>query len=150
MNSTTALKAVGARSALLALVLTAALGATAQAAVTGLTLDPTARMSPGALHATLAGTITCAPGDLPSFSGQILQTGKNGASGFGSATPVCDGTSQRYAIDVSTNGGFPFPFPTSGGPFKAGKAIGQVTTSICDWMGPCVTKYVDGEIRLIK
>jgi hypothetical protein len=148
MKFTTALRAVGGRSALLAVVLTAALGATAQASVTGLTLDPTAQLSPGKLHAILTGKITCAPGDSTSLSGQVIQ---QAISGYGTATAVCDGTSHPYAVDVSTNGGFPFPFPTSTGPFKAGKAIAQVTTSICDPLTfTCATKYVDGKIRLIK
>ncbi|HEV7808872.1 MAG TPA: hypothetical protein VGO80_23920 [Solirubrobacteraceae bacterium] len=150
MQLTTALKAVGGRSAVLALVLTAALGATAQASVTALTLDPTAQLSPGRLHAILTGAITCAPGDNPSLFGQVIQT-KNKTSGSGFTTTVCDGTSHPYAVDVSTNGGFPFPFPSSGGPFKAGNAIAQVTASLCDPLTfNCVTKYVDGEIRLLK
>lgn len=149
MKLTTTLRAVGARSALLALLLTAAMGATAQAAVTELTLDPTAQLSPGALHAVLTGTMTCAVGDNTSLSGQVIQ-GKNTSTGYGSAIGTCDGASHPYTIDVSTGGGFPFPFP-SNSPFKAGKAIAQVTASICDpWVMACTTKYVDGEIRLIK
>lgn len=145
MNLTAAFK----RSALLALVATASFGATAQASVTNMTLDPTAQLSAGALHAILTGTIACAPGDSPSLSGQVIQ-GKNSTTGFGTATAVCDGTSHPYAVDVSTGGGFPFPFPTTF-PFKAGKATAQVTASICDmWIMTCATQYVDAQIRLLK
>ena len=64
---------------------------------------------------------------------------------------MCDGTSHPYTIDVSTSGGFPFPFPSGGAPFKAGNATAQVTTSICDPMTfVCTTKYVDGQIKLVK
>lgn len=149
MRTIHALKAARWRPAVLAVVLAGALGGTAQAAVTELTLDPTAQLSPGALHATLTGTVTCDPGDAPTLSGQIVAT-KNEPGGFGSARTVCDGTSQTYAVDVSTGGGFPFPLPSSG-VFKAGKANAQVSTSICDFMTwTCTTKYVDGEIRLVK
>ena len=137
------------RPAALALVLVGALGGTAQAAVTSITMDPTAQLSPGGLHATLTGTVTCDPGDAPILSGQIVQT-KNEPGGFGSTQAVCDGTAQPYAIDVSTGGSFPFPMSPSG-PFKAGKATAEVSTSICDmWLMTCTRKYVDGQIKLIK
>jgi hypothetical protein len=148
MNMSHACKAARWRPAVLAVVLVGALAGTAQAAVTNLTLDPTAQLSPGALHATLTGSIACDPGDNPSFSGQIVGT-KTQSGGFGSAIAVCDGTSHRYAIDVST--GTPFPFPSATGPFKAGKATAQVTASICDiFTYNCTTKYVDGQIKLVK
>jgi hypothetical protein len=149
MNMSHALKSARWRPAVLAVVLVGALGGTAQAAVTNLTLDPTAQLSPGALHATLTGTITCDLGDSPSFSGQIVGS-KTTPGGYGTAIAVCDGTSERYAIDVSTSA--PFPFPTAPtGPFKAGKAAAQVTASICDyWTFTCTTKYVDGQIKLVK
>jgi hypothetical protein len=132
------------RPAILALVVTGALGGTAFAAVGSLTLDSTAALSPGQMHATLTGTVTCDPGDTPFLSGQIIQS-KN-ASGFGSTTAVCDGTPQPYAIDVATGGFF-----TPAGVFKPGKASAQVSTSICDpltWV--CTTKYTDASIRLMK
>jgi hypothetical protein len=149
MNMSHALRSARWRPAVLAVVLVGALGGSAQAAVTNLTLDPTAQLSPGALHATLTGTSACDPGDNPSVSGQIVAT-KTTPGGFGTTTVVCDGTSHPYAIDVST--GAPFPFPTApSGPFKAGKATAQVTTSICDfWTFTCTTKYVDGQIKLVK
>ena len=132
------------RPALLALVLTVALTGTASAAVTQLTMNPTAKLSPGQLHAIVTGTITCAPGDNPSINGQIVQP--NTASGFGFANATCDGTSQPFAVDVSTGGIF-----GSAGVFKPGKASAQVSTSVCDPMTmTCSTKYTDGMIRLVK
>ena len=131
------------RPALIALALAGAGAAPASAAVTDLSMDPTAQLSPGHLHATLTGSITCDSGDNPFISGQILQP--KGASGFGSAQVVCDGTSQPFAIDV-TSGIF-----GATGVFKAGKASAQVSTSSCDpitWL--CTSKYVDGTIRLLK
>jgi len=137
------------RPAVLAVVLAGAFCASAQAAVTNLTMDPTAQLSPGGLHALLTGTITCAPGDAPSLSGQVIG-GKNETSGFGSGVATCDGTSQPYTVDVGSSGGFPFPGVTSG-PFKAGKATAQVTAQICDFMTfICSTTYVDGQIKLVK
>ncbi len=133
------------RPAILALALTGAFATTASAAVTEVSIDPTAQLSPGHLHATMTGSITCEPGDNPFMSGQVVQS-KN-ASGFGSTNAVCDGTSQPWAIDVPSTGVF--------GPaaiFKAGKASAQVTTSSCDPMMPwiCTSKYVDAVIRLVK
>ena len=149
MNMRNALRGRRWLPAALALVLVAGLGGTAQAAVTNITMDPTAQLSAGGLHATLTGTVTCDPGDTPNLSGQIVAT-KNEPGGFGSAHAVCDGTAQPYAIDVTTGGPFPFP-GTATGPFKAGKATAQVSTSICDWwLMTCTTKYVDGEIKLLK
>ena len=130
------------RPAILAVVLTGALGSTAFAAVSDLTLDSTAALSPGHMHATLTGTVTCDPGDNALISGQIVHS--RNASGFGSTTAVCDGTPQPYAIDVSTSGFF-----TPAGVFKPGKASAQVSTSICDpstWV--CTTEYTDASIRL--
>ncbi len=133
------------RAAMLGLVLAGMFAGTAYAAVTDLTIDPTAELSPGRLHAMLTGTITCDPGDTLSISGQIVQP--KGASGFGSTNAVCDGTPQAYTIDVGGSG--PFPLPISGGVFKKGKASAQVTASLCDpitWM--CSTRYTDAIIRL--
>jgi hypothetical protein len=132
------------RPLVLALALTGAGATTASAAVSDLTLDPTAQLSPGHLHATLTGSITCDFGDNPFISGQIAQP--KGASGFGSTQAVCDGTTQPFAIDVSSGIFGP------AGVFKAGKASAQVSTSSCDptmpWM--CTTQYVDAVIRLTK
>jgi hypothetical protein len=130
------------RAGILVLGLTAALAGSASAAVSELTIDSTAKLSPGQLHATLTGTVTCDPGSTALLSGQIVQP-KN-ASGFGSTTVACEGTSQPYAIDVST-GGFFGPAAV----FKPGKARAQVSTSECDpvtWT--CTTQYTDATIRL--
>jgi len=138
------------RVTILAVVMIGVLGGTASAAVSQLTLDPSAQLSPGQLHAYLTGTITCDPGDNVSLSGQVVQS--RGASGFGfTPTPVCDGTPQAYRIDV---GGAGFPFPgSSSGIFKAGKASAQVTASVCEpfpFPGPCSTTSTDAIIRLKK
>jgi len=115
------------RATIVAVVLTAAFAGTASAATSQLTIDRTAQLSPGHLHAYLTGTITCDLGDSVSLSGQVVQS--KGASGFGFApAPVCDGTPQAYTIDV---GGSGFPFPGTSGIFKPGKASAQVTASIC-------------------
>jgi hypothetical protein len=146
MNVLNAFKGRRRRTAILALVLTAGLGGTALAAVSNLTLDPTAALSPGRLHATLTGRVTCDPGDNAFLNGQIVQP-KN-ASGFGSAQAVCDGTSHPYAIDVSSGGFFP---GSASGVFKAGKANAQVSMYVCDPLGPiCTPKYTDAVIRLTK
>jgi len=133
------------RPALLALVLTVALTGTASAAVTQLTMHPTAKLSPGHLHAILTGTVTCDPGDNLLINGQIVQP--QTASGFGFANASsCDGTPQAFAVDVSTGGIFGAP-----GVFKPGKASAQVSTSICDpGTMLCSSKYTDGMIRLVK
>ena len=134
------------RPALVALALTGAFATTASGAVTQLSIDPTAQLSPGHLHATVTGSITCDFGDYPYLSGQVVQA-KN-ASGFGSTQAMCDGTSQPFAIDVTSNSA---PFGTPG-VFKPGKANAQVSTSVCDiWMPfPCTSIYADDTIRLVK
>ena len=137
-------------AALLAVLATGAFAGTASAAVSQLTLDPTAQLSPGHLHAYLTGTITCEMGDNVSLSGQVVQS--KGASGFGFApAPVCDGTPQPYTIDVG-GGGFPFPGLNSG-VFKPGKASAQVTGSVCQpfpFPGGCSSTSTDAIIRLAK
>jgi len=138
------------RAATLAAIATAGVAGTASAAVTQLTIDPVAQLSPGQLHAYLTGTVTCDPGDSVSMSGQVVQS--KGASGFGFGTgPTCDGTPQPYTIDVG-GGGFPFPGITSG-VFKPGKASAQVTASVCapfPFPAPCSTMSKDAMIRLAK
>ena len=132
------------RAAVLALVLTGALAASAAAAVSELTLDPTAQLSPGRLQATLTGTVTCDPGTTAFLNGQIVQP-KN-TSGFGFTQVTCDGTAQAYAIDVRAGGFF-----GSGGVFKAGKASAQVSTFQCDPVTfMCTLKSTDAIIRLKK
>jgi hypothetical protein len=138
----------GWRSAILAVALSGALGSTASAAVTDMTIDDTAQLSPGMLHATLTGSLRCDPGDFSPFfsslSGQISQS--KGGSGFGSAVPTCDGTPQPFSMDVASGG----PFGGSA-PFKAGKASAQVSTTVCDPMTfICSSNYVDAVIRLKK
>lgn len=142
---------LSACAALLAVFMTGAFAGTASAAVSRLTLDPSAKLSPGLLHAYLTGTITCDPGDNVSLSGQVVQA--NSASGYGFTTSVCDGIEQAYKIDVSTGGGFP---GISTGVFKPGKASAQATASVCDpfpipepFPG-CSTMYTDAIIRLQK
>jgi hypothetical protein len=144
MQVLNAVKAARWRAAALGLVAAAGMAASASAAVTNLTLNDTAPLSPGMMHATLSGTIACDPGDSPYLYGTIAQS--KGASGFGSATVSCDGSPHAYSMDVSSGG----PFGASG-VFKPGKASAQVTTSTCDpltWL--CTTKYVDAQIRLTK
>ena len=149
MNLSHALKAARVSPAVLAVVLAGAFAGSAQAAVTSLTMNPTAQLSPSGLHAVVTGTITCAPGDATNLYGQVIG-GKNEPSGYGSGTATCDGTSQPFTIDVSSNGGFPYPGATTG-PFKAGKAIGQVTAQICDYFVlSCSSTYVDGQVKLVK
>jgi len=131
------------RAAVLALVLTGALAASAAAAVSELTIDPTAQLSPGRLQATLTGTVTCDPGTTAFLDGQIVQP--KDASGFGFTQVTCDGTAQAFAIDVRAGGFF------GGGVFKAGKASAQVSTFQCDpvtWM--CTSQSTDAIIRLTK
>lgn len=141
------------RAAVLAVVMTGALGGVASASVSQLTLDPTAQLSPGRLHAYLKGTITCAPADNVSLSGQVVQP--DSATGYGYTNYVCDGTAQTYMVDVSAGGGFP---GGSTGVFKPGKASAQVTSSICNLptfplpepypFPGCTTTYTDAIIRL--
>jgi hypothetical protein len=129
------------RAAILAMVLTGALAANASAAISALTMDRTAQLSPGRLHATLTGTVTCDAGSTVSLNGQIVQP--KIASGFGGTSVACDGTSQTYAIDVG---------PGIFGPaavFKPGKASAQVSTFTCDQF-TCTTKFTDAIIRLTK
>ena len=139
------------RTAVLAVIMTGALAGTAAAATGDLTLNDTAPLSPGHLHATLGGTITCAPGSSTFLSGQISQA--KGGNGYGSAQVSCTGSPQAYSIDVASASG---PFPFGGGPFKAGKASAQVSYQICTippdpWTFPtCTSEYVDGVIRLTK
>jgi hypothetical protein len=95
------------RTAVLVVVMTGALGGTASAAVKQLTLDPSAQLSPGRLHAYLTGTITCDPGDSLSLSGQVVQL--KGGSGVGSTTFVCDGTPQTYTMTSVVAAAFPSP-----------------------------------------
>jgi hypothetical protein len=138
--------------ALLSVLAICAFAGPASAAVTQLTLDPSAALSPGHLHAYLTGTITCDVGDSVSLSGQVAQP--KGASGWGymTAPPVCQGTPQPYTVDVG-GGAFPFPGSTSG-VFKAGKASAQVTASVCDPFpfpgGGCSSTSTDAMIRLTK
>lgn len=132
-------------AALLALALTALLAATAYAAVSEITIDRTAELSPGHLHATLTGTVTCDAGETVFLSGQIIQP--KGASGAGFTQVVCEGTPQPYSIDVSTGGSFPFP---PSGVFKNGKASAQVSSTRCDPLTfTCTTRYTDAIIRLV-
>lgn len=134
------------RPALLAVVLAGALVPTATAtAANTLTLDSTAQLSPGMLHATLTGTITCTPGGYytPYLSGQIIQS--KGGSGYGSAPAACDGTPQPFSLDISSGGMF-----GGAGPFRAGKASAQVSMSTCDPFIPCAPTYTDAVIRLVK
>lgn len=148
MNMLHGLARASRRSAILALAMAGAFSATASAAISDLTIDDTAQLSPGMLHVTLTGTIRCEPGDFSLFSsltGQVTQS--NGASGFGSTTPTCDGTLQRFSIDVAASSGF----PGTGGAFKNGKANAQVSAWTCDPITfMCTTQYVDAIIRLRK
>jgi hypothetical protein len=137
MKVSTAVKDSRWRVVLLATVLTGALASTAFAAVT-LTLDPTAQLSPGRLHATLTGTATCDGVSSVFLNGQITQSGR---THLGSTSVACDGTSQPYAIDVSA--GF-------GSSFKAGRASAQVVATICGGQPLCTSTYTDAIIRLKK
>jgi hypothetical protein len=126
------------RAALLATVMTAAVAGTASAAVSELTLDRTAQLSPGRLHATLTGTVTCDAGTTSFLNGQIVQPGNT--SGFGSVAVACVGTPQKYAIDVSTSGP---------GVFKPGKASADVSSFDC--VPPdfeCTRTFIDAKITL--
>jgi hypothetical protein len=126
------------RTAILATVLTGALAGSAFAAVSSMTLDPTAALSPGRLHVTLTGTVTCDPGTNAFLNGRVVQRkGQRNIEGYGSTMIACNGTSQAYAIDVS------------GGPFKADKANADVSTFECTELS-CTSKYVDAVIRLTR
>jgi hypothetical protein len=137
MKVLTAVKAVPRRVAVLAVVLTAALTGSAYAAIANLTIDRTAALSPGRLHATLTGTVTCTPGNTLSINGRIVQP--NNISGYGYSSLVCDGALQRYVIDVANYGQA----------FNAAKANAQVDAYSCDSVS-CESKYVDAIIRLTK
>jgi hypothetical protein len=141
MNTAKAVRALW-RPAVLGLALTATLAATAFAAISTLTLDPTAQLSPGRLHATLTGMVTCDPSTTTFLTGQVIQP--KVASGFGTTTAVCDGTAHPYTIDVSSGGIFGTPTV-----FKPGKANAQVSTAFCNVI-ECTTEYTDAEIRLTK
>lgn len=139
------------RAAILAVVMTGALGGVASAAVSQLRLDPSAQLSPGRLHVYLTGTIICNPGDNVSLSGHVVQP--DGASGYGYTAPVCAGTGQPFTIDVSAGGGFP---GSSSAIFEPGEASAEATSSICNlppFPDPfpfpgCSTMYTDAIIRL--
>jgi len=126
------------RTAILATVLTGALAGSAFAAASDLTMNDTAQLSPGRLHAALTGTVTCTPGTNVFLDGRIVQP--RNVSGFGSIPVVCDGTSQKYSIDVSASGS---------AVFRPGRAIADVTMFECTDTG-CTTRFVDGTIRLIS
>jgi hypothetical protein len=122
------------------LVLAGALAGSASAAVR-ITIDPTAKLSPGRLHATLTGSVSCDNyGGPTSLSGQIVQPG--GAFGFGFTTVACDGTPHLYTIDVNAGMGM------LSGVFVPGPASAQVSQSSCDPMG-CSTTYTDAMIELV-
>jgi hypothetical protein len=143
------------RAAILAVVMTGALGGVASAAVSQLRLDPSAQLSPGRLHAYLTGTITCDPADNISLSGQVVEP--DSANGYGYTTHVCNGTPQTYTIDVASGGSFP---GGSTGIFKPGKASAQVMSLICNLppspspspdpfpFPTCSMTYTDAIIRL--
>jgi hypothetical protein len=133
-----AAKASPWRTAVLATVLTGAMAGSAFAAVSDLTMDTTAALSPGHLHATLTGTVTCDAGTTVFLSGQIVQSGV--ASGYGGSSLACDGKAQEYNVDVSTGGS---------GVFKTGRANADVSTTECTEVA-CTTKYVDAIIRLTR
>ena len=124
----------------LALCLMGTLAGSASAAVSSITIDNSAQLSPGHLHVTLTGTVTCDPGTTASLSGKIIS---KSASGLGYSQVACDGTPQAYAIDVSTPS---FPTPV----FRAGKASAKVSTMNCDSMWQCTTVYPDATIHLAK
>lgn len=138
MKVLNAAKSSPRRAAILALILTGSLAGGAYAAVSDLTMDRTAALSPGRLHATLTGSITCSDKSTVGLNGQIVQS--RNRSGYGYTTVTCNGKSQEYTIDVS-----------GGGVFKPGDASAQVSTYECDpvtWN--CTTKYIDAMIRLKK
>jgi hypothetical protein len=126
------------RTAVLATVLTGAMAGSAFAAVSDLTMDSTAALSPGRLHATLTGTVTCDAGTTVFLGAQIVQSGV--ASGYGGSSLACDGKAQEYTADVSTGGS---------GVFKTGWANAEVSTIDCTEMA-CTTTYVDAIIRLTR
>ncbi len=126
----------------LALCLAGPLASSAFAAVSEITISPTAQLSPGRLHVTLTGTVTCDAGTTSYLNAQIVQA--RTGSGYGSTAVACDGTQQSYAIVVSSSG---FTSPTV---FKHGKAAAQVSNVTCEPFPSmtCTTKYADATIRL--
>ena len=144
---------LGGRAGVLAVVVTGMLAATAWASGPA-TIDPTAQLSPGQLHAYITGKVTCDVGKTAQLSGQVVQS--KGASGFGYANITCNGMSQAYTIDASASGGFP---GSTGAAFKPGKASAGLTTSVCDPWFPdpmfpfppiCTTTTSDAMIHLVK
>jgi hypothetical protein len=128
------------RAAFLATVMTAAVAGSASAAVSELTLDRTAQLSPGRLHATLTGTVTCDEGTTSFLNGQIVQPGNT--TGFGSVLIACVGTPQKYVIDVATSGP---------GIFKPGTASADVSSFNC--VPPdfeCTRTFIDAKITLLR
>lgn len=123
------------RTAILALALTGAVAGSASAAVSALTLNRTAQLSPGSLHATLTGTVTCDSGTTAFLDGRIIQSGTT--SGFGSTRIVCAGTPQRYAIDVSA----------STAAYQPGGASADVSSIDCV-DDQCTTTFTDALITL--
>jgi hypothetical protein len=122
------------RVASLALVLTGTLAASASAAVK-ITIDPTAKLSPGRLHVTLTGSVSCDLAGPAQLSGQVIQQG--GAAGFGFISAPCDGTPHLYTMDVSTNFAI----------FAPGPASAQVSQTTCGPVG-CENTYTDAIIQL--
>lgn len=130
------------RPLVLALSCTCALAGTASAAVTDLSIDPTATLSPGHLHATVTGSITCDRGDNPSLQAKVVQPRTAIGFGFTGVGALCDGTPQPLSVDVSTGLAGP-------GAFKPGKASAELSTTICDFLTfTCSTMYADDTIRL--
>lgn len=128
------------RAGLLGIVLTGALAGSAFAAVSEITLDRTAQLSPGRLHATLTGTVTCDAGTTAFLNGRIVQPKQT--SGFGSTSVQCVGTPQKYAIDVST-------FDSV---FRPGKANAEVSSTECapPEFIECTTTFTDAKITLTR
>jgi hypothetical protein len=123
------------RTAILALALTGVVAGSASAAVSALTLNRTAQLSPGRLHARVTGTVTCDSGTAAFLDGRIIQSGNT--SGFGSTRIVCAGTPQNYAIDVSA----------SASPFRPGGASADVTSTECT-DEQCTSTFTDALITL--
>jgi hypothetical protein len=140
MNVLNGVKVSRWRAGLLGIVLTGALAGSAFAAVSEITLDPTANLSPGRLHATLTGTVTCDAGTTAFLNGRIVQP--RNASGGGGTSVQCAGTPQKYAIDVSTFDGV----------FKPGKANAEVSSFQCEQEPPfnCTQTFTDAQITLTR
>lgn len=135
MKALNAIKVRPWRVAILAVVLTGAVAGSAFAAVSALTLDRTAQLSPTGLHATLTGGITCDAGTTTFLDGRIVQP--QNTSAFGSTQIVCTGASQRYAIDVAT----------SAFVLRPGSASADVTALQCNETG-CTSTVTDARITL--